>query len=115
MLDTKLISKMQVLFNLANQPDSSYGLDIWLHDQEIFLSNLRAGNSEAFKSLYKQYAAAIYGMVRRKVADEQTAEIILEKVFIDVFASISLYDESKFKIFTWLHQVANRQISLYQL
>ncbi|WP_029283030.1 RNA polymerase sigma factor [Pedobacter sp. R20-19] len=105
---------MQVLFNVVNQQETSYSLNIRLSDQEIFLNNLRAGDSEAFKSLYKQYAAAIYGIVRRKVTDEHTAELILEKIFIDVFTSIALYDEAKFKIFTWLHQIANRQISLHK-
>ena len=76
---------MQVLFNVVNQQETSYSLNIRLSDQEIFLNNLRAGDSEAFKSLYKQYAAAIYGIVRRKVTDEHTAELILEKIFIDVF------------------------------
>ena len=106
---------MQGSFNVVNQQETSYGHNIRLSDQEIFLDNLRIGDPAAFKALYNQYAAAIYGIVRRKVADEHTAEIILEKVFIDVFTSIALYDEAKFKIFTWLHQIAHRQISLYKL
>lgn len=104
---------MQASLKIVNQQETGYGLNIRLSDQEIFLNNLRSGNPEAFKTLYNQYAAAIYGVVRRKVANEQAAEIILEKVFIDVFTSIALYDETKFKIFTWLHQITNRQINCY--
>ena len=54
-------------------------------------------------------------MIRSKIADEHAAEIILEKIFLDFWNSISGYDETKFKIFTWLHQITNRQINLHQL
>lgn len=103
------------LLKIVNQQEAGYGLNIQLSEHEIFLNGLRSGDPEAFKTIYKQYAAAIYGMIRSKIADEHAAEIILEKIFLDFWNSISGYDETKFKIFTWLHQITNRQINLHQL
>jgi len=104
---------MQVLFNVVNQQEEGSGLSIWLSDQEFFFERLRSHDPEAFKCLYKKYAAAIYGVVLNKVKDQQIAENLLEKIFLDVWSLIAVYDESKLKIFSWLNQIAQNQINRY--
>lgn len=104
---------MQVSFNLLKKQEEGPGLSIWLSDQEIFFERLRSHDPEMFRLLYKKYAAALFGIVLKKVGDQLIAEAILEKIFLEVWNSISIYDETKLKIFTWLNQISNHQINCH--
>ncbi|MFD2288763.1 hypothetical protein GJU39_05610 [Pedobacter petrophilus] len=106
---------MQFSFNGLKQQEGGSGRSIWLSDQEIFFESLRGHDPEAFRLLYKKYAAALFGLVLREVGDEPTAEIILEKIFLEVWTSITFFDETKLKIFSWLNQIAINQINRYYL
>lgn len=102
---------MQVSFNVLKQQEEGSGLSGWLSDQEIFFERLRSRDLETFRLLYKKYAAALFGIVLRKVGDKLTAEVILEKIFLEAWNSITVYDETKLKIFIWLNQISNDQIN----
>ncbi len=102
---------MQPSLHPSNQQILRSGPSIWLSDQEVFLERLKANDPDAFKLLYKHYSAALLGMVLKRVGDVNKAEIILGKIFVDVWSFISTYDEDNVKIFTWLSQLAARHIN----
>lgn len=94
---------------LINQkPDSS--LNFWLSEQGMFISRLRDQDTSAFKFLYKQYSAALYGAIISRVSDREKAKLILECTFCEVWHSFSKYNETKIRIFTWIYQIALQKI-----
>jgi len=94
--------------NIDQNQDANF--KVWLSDQEIFFNKLRAKDAAAFKILYKQYAAAIYGSIIRSITDEKKARLILEQTFCEVWQSFSAYDETKVSVFTWIYQISSRNI-----
>jgi DNA-directed RNA polymerase specialized sigma24 family protein len=101
---------MQVSLSRNNDPNQDANLKVWLSDQEIFYNKLRAKDAMAFKILYQQYAAAIYGSIIRSVRDEEIAKLILEQTFCEVWQSLPEYNETKVSVFTWIYQIALRKV-----
>ncbi|WP_293311901.1 RNA polymerase sigma factor [Pedobacter sp. UBA5917] len=99
---------MNVPVNRIVDQDSS--LKVWLSNEEIFFDQLRNQDGKAFKLLYKQYAAAIYGAIIRKVNDEEKAKLILDQTFCEVWKSFDLYDATKLRIFSWIYQITLQNI-----
>ncbi|MCZ4221870.1 RNA polymerase sigma factor [Pedobacter rhodius] len=85
-------------------------LKVWVSANEISMDKLKIHDVEAFKSFYKFYAPAVYGSVLRNLKDEAKCDIILEQTFIQAWSTISSFDGSKCKMFTWLNRIA-RNIS----
>jgi len=106
-------SIMHVSLSELKQREEDPGLSVWLSDQEIFFERLRSHDPDAFRCLYKNYAAAVYGMVLKRVADQQAADDILEKIFLQVWTLITSFDETKMKLFIWLSRMATKQIDCY--
>lgn len=93
--------------NHSNVPSLDKNLDVWFSKQEVFIHKLKSQDIDSFKILYNQYAPAILGNILRLV-DHNSANMILEETFNQVWFSISTYDESKMKMFTWLNQIARK-------
>lgn len=86
--------------------DQGVSLNVWLSDQGVFFNRLRNRDIEAFKILYKQYAPAIYGVIVRKITDEERAKLILDQTFCELWHHFSDYDATKLRIFSWMSQIA---------
>jgi len=99
---------MNVSINRVIGQDAN--LKVWLSDQEVIFSKLRAHDVIAFKMLYQKYASAIYGSIIRQVSDEEKAKSILTQTFCEVWQSFADYDETKLRIFTWINQLAVQNI-----
>lgn len=84
-------------------------LKVWSSDYEFFLNRLRNHDEVAFKELYHQYSGAIYGNIKRTVHDDIKSKQILEYTFIEIWNSISSFDETRTRLFTWMNQIANKQ------
>lgn len=84
---------------------------LWLSHEDSFIYKLRNQDEKAFKILYQQYAAALYGSILRTLSNQQQAEYVLEQTFVEAWNCISTFDESKTKIFTWLIKIAKTQCS----
>lgn len=83
--------------------------------EELLLQGLRASEPRAFKQLYKQYSAALYGIIRQIVREEEQANEVLQDAFVKIWKYIADYDESKAKLFTWMLNIArNRAIDVYR-
>ncbi|ARS38549.1 hypothetical protein CA265_02170 [Sphingobacteriaceae bacterium GW460-11-11-14-LB5] len=81
-----------------------------LSGDELFLIALKTHDPATFKVLYKRYSAALYGNIIRRVRDEEKAKLILEQTFCEAWQSFSQFDQTKFRIFTWINQFALQNI-----
>jgi RNA polymerase sigma factor (sigma-70 family) len=66
-------------------------------------------DQSALDYLYDHYSGALYGVVFRILKKEETAEEVLQDVFLKVWDKIESYDPSKGKLFTWMINIARNQ------
>jgi len=81
-----------------------------LSGDKLFFTTAKVHERDAFKALYKKYSAAIYGNIIRRIGDEEKAKLILEQTFCEAWDSFPQFDETKFRIFTWINQYALQNI-----
>ncbi|SKB35241.1 RNA polymerase sigma factor [Daejeonella lutea] len=72
---------------------------------------LRSRDSKGAEALYDMYSAALYGVIYRVVQHEEIAEDLLQEAFVKIWNSISSYDHSKGRLFTWMVNIA-RNLSI---
>lgn len=61
---------------------------------------------QGFDYLYKQYSGALYGIIRKVITDEQTAQDVLQEVFVKIWNNIDKFDASKGRLYTWMLNLA---------
>lgn len=99
-----------MVLNSCTDYDLSPKLTVVLSDEDIFVTHLRERRKSAFKLLYKQYAPALYGKILNQLSDTKLANAVLEQTFIEACNDIAQYNPKKNKLFTWLNQIAKKQI-----
>ncbi|MES1222070.1 MAG: sigma-70 family RNA polymerase sigma factor [Bacteroidota bacterium] len=67
---------------------------------------LRQRNNLAFTYLYDNYSNALYGIINQIVSDKESANDVLQEVFINIWRKIETYDISKGRLFTWMLNIA---------
>lgn len=67
---------------------------------------LKQQSRDAFTYLYNNYSAVLYGVVRKVIYDEQTAQDVLQEVFVKIWNNIALFDAGKGRIYTWMINIA---------
>ena len=82
--------------------------------EQALLIGLRQSNAKAMHQLYKMYAPALLGIIKRIVKFDEIAEDILQDSFVKIWKSITLYDSSKGRLFTWMANVA-KNLAIDQL
>ena len=70
------------------------------------LAQVRAGNADAWGSLYRQYAAAIFRFCRRVLPTREDAEDATTEIFMKVRQKLHSYDASR-PFTAWLYRVAS--------
>jgi len=70
------------------------------------LSQVQAGNSDAWGDLYRQHAAAIFRFCRRVLPTREDAEDATTEIFMKVKQKIGTYDSSR-PFIAWLYKVAS--------
>jgi len=70
------------------------------------LSQVRAGNSDAWGDLYRQHSAAIFRFCRRVLPTREDAEDATTEIFMKVKQKIGTYDSSR-PFIAWLYKVAS--------
>lgn len=73
------------------------------------VTRLKNKEQSALDYLYDHYSGAIYGVVFRILKDEETAEEVLQDVFLKIWDKIDSYDSGKGKLFTWMLNIARNQ------
>lgn len=67
---------------------------------------LKNGDKKAITLLYENYSDALYGVIKKVIADEKTAEDVLQESFIKIWRYAKKYDANKARLFTWLYRIA---------
>lgn len=76
------------------------------YNEEELVLLLKQQSREAFNYLYKQYAGVLYGVINKVVYDEQTAQDVLQDVFVKIWNNIDSYDSGKGRIYTWMINIS---------
>lgn len=76
------------------------------YSEEQLVALLQQGSREAFNYLYANYSAVLYGIVQRVVTDENTAQDVLQDVFVKIWNNVARYDATKGRIYTWMLNIA---------
>ena len=67
---------------------------------------LERGDKKAITLLYDNYSDALYGVIKKIIADDDTAQDVLQESFIKIWRYSKKYDSDKAKLFTWLYRIA---------
>lgn len=76
------------------------------YSEEELVVLLKQQSQDAFNYLYKNYAGGLYGIIRKVITDEQTAQDVLQDVFVKVWNNIGQYNTEKGRIYTWMINIA---------
>ncbi len=76
-----------------------------MKDNQIVESILKR-EEKGMDILYDKYSPALYGMISRRVRNQDVAEELLQETMLKAWNKISLYDPNKGKLFTWLSTIA---------
>ncbi len=74
-------------------------------EQELVVL-LQQQNEKAFGYLYDNYSAALYGIINSIITERESANDVLQNVFVNIWRKIGSYDASKGRLFTWMLNVA---------
>lgn len=74
-------------------------------EKEI-VSLLGRGDKKAIHLLYENYADALYGVIKKIISDDDTAQDVLQESFVKIWRYSKKYDATKAKLFTWLYRIA---------
>lgn len=58
------------------------------------------------EALYSMYSAALLGIISRIINDTEIAEDVLQETLVKIWNSISQYNATKGRLFTWMVNVA---------
>ena len=76
------------------------------YSEEELIQLLREQSKAGFDYLYQNYAAALYGIIYRVINDEQTAQDVLQDVFVKIWNSVAQYNPQKGRLYTWMLNIA---------
>lgn len=74
-------------------------------EKEI-VSLLEHGDKKAIAILYENYSDALYGVIKKIIKDDDTAQDVLQESFVKIWRYSKKYDANKAKLFTWLYRIA---------
>ena len=67
---------------------------------------LQQQNEKAFSYLYDNYSAALLGIIYSIVSEKESANDVLQEVFVNIWRKINSYDPVKGRLFTWMLNIA---------
>jgi RNA polymerase sigma-70 factor (ECF subfamily) len=76
------------------------------YNENDLVNLLRERSEKAFSYLYDNYSAALYGVIHSIITEAETANDILQDVFLNIWKKIESYDPSKGRLFTWMLNIA---------
>lgn len=80
------------------------------HQEQLLLSRVQAGETEAFGSLYDAYIEDIYRFVFFRVHKKETAEDLTSQIFLRALENISSYNSKKGSFRSWLYKITRNCI-----
>ena len=80
-------------FDQLLEPQTKYS------EQELVVL-LNEQSNDAFNYLYDNYSGAIYTIINQIVPDKDTANDVMQEVFVNIWRKINTYDAGKGRLFT---------------
>ena len=74
-------------------------------DDEVLMSQVARGGSDALELLYDRYASAVLGLALKVVGDQALAEDVLQETFWRVWKSAATYTSEKGTPTSWLFRI----------
>ncbi|MEQ1796497.1 MAG: sigma-70 family RNA polymerase sigma factor [Lacibacter sp.] len=78
------------------------------HETEL-VTRLKNGDQQAMSELYDRFSAALLGIIMKVIADQATAEDVLQETMIKIWNNIGSFDSAKGRLFTWMINIARNQ------
>ena len=89
------------------RPSNPDSLPLKLNQPEQLLVNSILNNEKgSFNQLYKMYAQNLLGVLMKIVNQRETAEDLLQEVFLKIKRYLPVYDNKKARLFTWMLNIA---------
>ncbi len=79
------------------------------YSEDSLIDGILKKDAGAFNYLYDNYGGALLKSISYTIVEKNTAEDILQNVFIKIYTKISLYDASKGRLFTWMVNIARNE------
>jgi len=76
------------------------------YSEQELLSLLQQRSDTAFSYLYDNYSGALNGIINQIVPESETANDVLQEVFVSIWRKIESYDPAKGRLFTWMLNIA---------
>jgi len=89
----------------ANEGNNYFG-ELQKLDDEALADALKAGRNDALTILFERYHALIFRIARSILRDDGEGEDMVQRVFLDNYQSISLFDSQKGSFKNWLLRYA---------
>lgn len=77
--------------------------------EELLIAMLRNKEQQGMNILYDNYSGALFNIILRRVSSEESAQDILQEVFIKIWKNFHQYNEDKGRLFTWMINIANNE------
>ena len=74
-------------------------------EQEL-VTALKGGDEQAFSYLYDSYSGSLYNIILQIVKIPETANDVLQEVFINIWRKMGNYDPLKGRLFTWMLNIS---------
>lgn len=76
------------------------------YTEDELVSLLKNKDTVAFDVLYDNYSSSLFGIISRIIPAEEIAQDILQDVFVKIWKSIDMYDNTKGRLYTWMLNIA---------
>ncbi len=63
-------------------------------------------DTSAFSLLYQKYSGALLQIIRQTIPSKESAEEVLQDVFVKIWQKMDQYDTTRGRLFTWMVQIA---------
>ncbi|MCD0489802.1 sigma-70 family RNA polymerase sigma factor [Pedobacter sp. MC2016-14] len=112
--NTSILSFLQGLLPVFDKEQYLEQLPAQIKSPELapeaeLVKALRAGDRKAYALLYKNYSAALFGIISRIVKSVEAAEDVQQETFVKIFKCIKEYDPEKGRLFTWMAKIARNK------
>ena len=78
-------------------------------DESSLCDLIRYQDRDAFTYLYDAYSPAVFGEILRIVKNRESAEDLLQEVFITIWQKGHQYDSRKGRLFTWMLSITRNR------
>jgi RNA polymerase sigma-70 factor (ECF subfamily) len=76
---------------------------------ESMLAEVAKGDNAAFRAIYDQTAASVFGIVRRILRDPAQSEEVTQEVMLEVWRAAARFDPSVGSAMAWIMTLAHRR------